>query len=243
MELEDIIEALASCRVDGNKLTVPGLSGEEYNKLAWELRDALISYRIPHWKPVAMYVETGAHKALNDFVVKMKGISKSYAELVPALNSVILKTGGGLPGKFTEEIGALENLGFVVSKERDVKTGNNSLIYDMSAGHMCDALVDGCDIIDFDGAESRIKLLIHRGSGVYDFFKSAECIAQYEDYMEQACHREVRYVPLSQIYDLGRYVTVGIHEEETSYVTLHYKDNVNTAVLQRIFRDWAGIKR
>lgn len=239
-----ILKSLKDCTIESGILRVKGI--ENYQELAKEFRRAVIEYEIEHYKVVAAFIETSATRIATDFITKPKGVSRSYAELVPTFRDVVFSEGGGNPSelkgkKFCNFFDKPGDMGFVVSDGCTVTTGDNSLIYDSSGMQRAKCLQDNIHIIKFGGSDSTLRMLLYKGKGVLDFPEIEAIIWAYKNDVDiQGIYDSVNYVPLSQVYDLSRFFTVKLFAEGDDYIKLFYKRRINEKVLEKILRDWAA---
>ena len=239
------LKLLADCTLKNGILTVPNLHDFEYVQLASELRTAIINYEVPHWKIIGINVALPDVSQLVDFVTKPKGVSKSYAELIPVMKKVIAAEGGGVPsavrdltldaGCFYKKPG---DIAFISDTEGIVNTYDGHLTYECYPNHPVKFL-SKTDIIETES--SIVTAIMYRGTGLVDFSETQAIIAQsYRNNLHIVASGQPKrvYCPMSVVYDLSQFVTVKFAGEHDQSVKLLYKSAIDETVLESILKQF-----
>lgn len=239
------LKLLANCTLKNGILTVPNLHDFEYVQLASELRTAIINYEVPHWKIVGINVALPDVSQLVDFVTKPKGVSKSYAELIPVMKKVVAAKGGGVPSVVRDIEGDVEcfykepgDIAFISDTEGVVNTYDGHLTYECYPSHPVKFLCK-TDIIETES--SIITAIMYRGTGLVDFSDAQGIIAQsYRNNIHVASSGQPKraYCPMSVVYDLSQFVTVKFAGEHDQAVKLLYKSDIDETVLESILKQF-----
>lgn len=245
--LKSYLKPLANCSLKNGILTVPNLNTFEYVKLATELRNAIINYEIPHWKIVAIQVSLPNLSQLVDFVTKPKGVSKSYAELIPVLKKVVASRGGGQPAivRNVQNIDAdcfykvNGDMAFISDTEGVVNTYDGNLTYESFPSKAVKFL---CDVDIIETESSIVRAIMYRGSGLVDFNESQEIIQAYRNNVHVIASGmpKTAYCPMSVVYDLSQFVTVRIPTGKENQVKLLYKSKIDEELLEDILRQFGS---
>ena len=239
------LKLLANCTLKNGILTVPNLHDFEYVQLASELRTAIIKYEVPHWKIVGINVALPDVSQLVDFVTKPKGVSKSYAELIPVMKKVVAAEGGGIPSAVRDIEGDVEcfykepgDIAFISDTEGVVNTYDGHLTYECYPSHPVKFLCK-TDIIETES--SIVTAIMYRGTGLVDFSDAQGIIAQsYRNNIHVASSGQPKraYCPMSVVYDLSQFVTVKFAGEHDQAVKLLYKSDIDETVLESILKQF-----
>ena len=239
------LKLLANCTLKNGILTVPNLHDFEYVQLASELRTAIINYEVPHWKIVGINVALPDVSQLVDYVTKPKGVSKSYAELIPVMQKVVAAEGGGIPSAVRDIEGDVEcfykepgDIAFISDTEGVVNTYDGHLTYECYPSHPVKFLCK-TDIIETES--SIVTAIMYRGTGLVDFSDAQGIIAQsYRNNIHVASSGQPKraYCPMSVVYDLSQFVTVKFAGEHDQAVKLLYKSDIDETVLESILKQF-----
>lgn len=226
------MKRLVSCTISKGELTVPGLSTEEYRELGNILREKIYSYEINMWKPIA--ISCAEENGSADTVLsKIRGTRESYVELFSTLGDVVFghlvkSTSDSIPvlsigdSKFKED-----ELTCLIVLASQTVTSSDSMISVMGEGveNKPVALIKDIPLLTIKGDEQvTMKLLCARTRGVVGFSDTRSFCNKYQ------------FVPLGQVFDLTKYVTVHRYKEGDQCLRLMYKRKLDEAVLQELLR-------
>lgn len=235
------LKPLAKCELNDGILTVPGLKPVDYIRLAKELRDAIIDYKVPHWKIVAIHIKLGNSSQFEDFITKPEGIDKSYAELLPVFKKVVAAEGGGEPVIVKIKSGNDANcfykkpgdMSFIADTEDIVNTYDGHITYESFPSKSVEFLKD-VDILEAENGT--VQAIMYRGTGCIEFSDAMEIIESYNT-NSAVCSAgvdKVTYCPMTAVYDLAQFVNVKLPSENDMCVKLLYKSKINEEVLHKI---------
>lgn len=239
---------LLNCSVLEDRIVLPGATTESCRDIIDEFRHDLLSCNIPHWKVVGVAIETGLSSQIDSYIAKIRGVSKSYAELLIGLNNLVFAEGGGcLAGiAFEDDCKFLFPVSLMISDGSVITSSNNSLYYEgRGIGNAPDSLVEDKEIIRFDSPDSNIRLLLTKGIGYMNFRDSSKLLFDYYQAAKEQCgdlQSVTKYVPLQQVFDLNYFISIHTYEQGDTEVHLRYKDKINSCVLQQIIHNYAESK-
>lgn len=246
----EYIKALENCSVENGVLRVPSINKENLGTMQKFLRESLINYEIPHWKVIGISVTLANSRVIPDFITKPKGIDKSYAEILTPLQQVVLKEGGGNPisaglHEFKWSHSKHGETGFIISQGKHVKSNSDSLIYCGESGKTIQTLKSDVDIMKFDSASSTAEMLILKSTGIKNLNITAKIISDFGHAISKLNENTskgvyTRFVPISQVYDLSKFVNIGIYNNSDNFIKLNYKCEINEKILESILRNWAN---
>ena len=244
----EVARALSQCTISNELLTFPGSTDSVFvKKVGDELRSAVLACKVPHYKVIGSYVNTGGSLGLTDYVTKNKLVTKSYSELLVVYRDLIYAEGNGYPvprGNVTvsrDDLMAYRSaygLSFLMGTGNDVITSENGSIFFESLGvsSQPEGLVRGIEVIGFEKPNASIQMILYRGTGHLSFERVENILFDLSDLVS---HSLVPYVPAMQDFDLSFVFTVRLFSEGDKGVVLMYKKEVNESVLQKIIRDFA----
>lgn len=239
------IGALKDCVLKDEVITVPGLTDSlEYMRLGDMLRKDILSLEVPHWKVVGVKITVGDRRVLSNYIDKQQGVSKSYAELLASLRFLILADRGGFPHTFTmrkAELGGKKCImesSFIVGNGKLV-TSNSGMFYDCAFGHKPESLIPNVEIVRFARDDSRIELLLHRGTKTFTFREAGAKVKEINQEISMKKEDNLFYAPIEQDYDLTEVFSIKRFELGDKGIYLRYKSKLNENVLQQIIRDYA----
>lgn len=241
------LKQLEGCEVINGNLIIPSVTSErELKQISDALRCIILGNKLPHWKIIGVYIQSGDSRQVPDFVTKGIGVGRSYAELLPVLRDVVVQKGGGIPyelGKAQSEYEQVngEQVSHVISTRDDVATDNNSLVYECSGEESVKCLIQNVNIVNFDKGSAKLRLLLYKGTGTVSFEEASAVIRSFKVNASELVNPEnlPGYVPFSQVYDLTTSILVKVFMPGDGNIKLFYKKKIDERVLQSILQEFA----
>lgn len=224
-------EKVLTSFLSNGELVVPlARSNDELREIADGLREACLSYEIPHYKVVGAKIVTGNNQLLSDFVTKSNAVNKSYAELVSVFDQLVWAKTGGLQEIIIPD--AAEHLvgdfGFLIAVDEIVTSSNGALRFAGAGGkQLPECLIKDQEIIKLLKNDAVLHVVVKKGSGVMDFPVSSSLL------------RRTGLVPYRQVYDLTNIFTIRMVKPEDTSITFCYKKSVSENVLHDIILGYA----
>ena len=228
--MKNLKELLIDCRVESSVLKLnTKVSTEDLKALYELLRVDLQDGNIPHYKVVAAKYLSGGKMPPNDYVSKLRGANKSFAELYVSLQSVIIGEVFGSDDVTAEAMKQRGKYGVLLSNETNIESDNGSLLWSgTGTNFLQESLVMKIPIIRTENVNNSIQFVVAKGKGYSDFVSCMPYLLQQEG-----------FVPIAQYFNLSPYILLKRYKEGDIELGFTYKDNINESVLTKILRDYA----
>lgn len=239
------VRLLENCVVKDEVITVPGISkSAEYKKIADGFRRDLLSLKVPHWKVVGARMTVNGMDVLSSYIDKQQGISKSYAELLASVRTLVYAEGGGFPAQyawlrdtFAGSVNFRES-SFMACMDSRVMTDGN-IFFECDRENRIKSLIPGKELVRFDKTGSMVQFMLHRGTGSFTFQDAVAKVRQLNTLVGDHSQDSLFYAPIAQDYDLTEVFSIKEYEQGDMGVYLRLKTKVEEDVLQQIIRGYA----
>lgn len=239
------IRLLRNCTIKDEVIMVPGVNSSiEYKKIGDDFRRDLLSLKVPHWKVVGARLTVNGADVLSSYIDKQQGISKSYAELLASVRTLIYAEGGGFPAQYawlkdtySSSVNFRESSFMACSDSRVMTDGN--IFFECDRENVVKSLIPGKELVRFDRMGSMVQFILHRGTGSFTFQDAVNKVRQLNTLVDDDTKGSLFYAPIAQDFDLTEVFSVKEYEPGDMGVYLRFKTKIEEDILQKIIRYYA----
>lgn len=226
----------SEARILNQELTIPGATTRDYRALAEQLSEDIMYNRVPHYRVIGIKVHSVQSEDV-DVTTQLRDTDKCYMELIRNSNKLVfaeaydnestasltaMLQSAGNNREVTEE-GPIVALG-------SVNTSDECAFKHVNGMAQAESLIKGVNVINM-GANVVLKMYIMRGIGEIDYDSA-------HHFLEGVSGDT--YIPTRASFSLNDILFVKPYELGDEYIYLHYKEDINESVLEKIIRRYGG---